>query len=228
MLCHLTFWKFVSIYLSRYLCYPFGQTKRQWIFLSPKFLVFWTGNVYQDISLLVVVLNVEKNNGSFCHLGFFLSRYLVVGEVWCSKPEGAFCVLSLCFKIFFCCRWCSKPEKAFCYRVLCFNISLCRCGVVFKTRGDFLCFEFVFKDICLLAVVFKTIKKFFVIVFCVSIYLFVGVVFKTRGGFLLSLPATWDEPLFLPANGPIVQGAFRKYWKIEDDFDKIFKAHWKG
>ena len=137
-----------------------------------------------------MVFNVEKNNGSFCHLDFFLSIYLVVGVVRCSKPEGTLCVLSLCFKISVCWQWCSKPEKAFCYRVLCLNIILCRCGVVFKTRGDFLCFEFVFQDICWLAMVFKTRKKFFVIVFCVSIYLFVGVVFKTRGGFLLSLPAT--------------------------------------
>ena len=114
MLCHL---KFVSIYLSRYPCYPFGQTKRQWIFLSPKFLVFWTGNVYQDISLLVVVFNVEKNNGSFCHLDFFSLK-----------------------------------------------ISRCWYGVVFKTRGGFLCFEFVFQDICLLSVVFKTRKGF--LLFC--------------------------------------------------------------
>ena len=111
MLCHLTFWKFVSIYLSRYLCYSFGQTKRQWIFLSPKFLVFWT-----------------------------VSRYLFVGGgVQCWEKQWIFL----------------SP------RFFSLKISHCWCGVVFKTIGGFLCFEFVFQDICLLlAVVFKTRKGF--------------------------------------------------------------------
>ena len=175
MLCHL---KFVSIYLSRYLCYPFGQTKRQWIFLSPKFLVFWT-----------------------------VSRYLFVGGgVQCWEKQWIFL----------------SPRFFFSQ-----DISLLVWRGVQNQRGLFVFWVCVSRYLFVVGGV-QNQKRLFVIVFCVSIYLFVGVVFKTRGGFLLSLPATWDEPLFLPANGPIVQGAFRKYWNIEDDFDEIFKAHWKG
>ena len=120
---------------------PLWQTKRQWIFLSPKFLAFWSGNVFQDISLLAAAFNVEKNNGCFRHLHvwFFVSRYLLVGVVWSSKSKGAFlfwfCVSRYLFVgggvqnqkrrfvIVFCVSiylfvgvvWCSKPEKAFCY-----------------------------------------------------------------------------------------------------------------
>ena len=59
--------------------------------------------MFQDISLLAAVFNVEKNNGCFRHLHvlLFVSRYLLVGVVWSSKSKGAFFVLIFCFKISF-------------------------------------------------------------------------------------------------------------------------------
>ena len=182
-------------------------------------LTFWSYKleICFTISLKISLLPFcgrLKDNGFSCHL-----------SSWPFEVE-------MCFKISLCWRRCSMLRKTmdvfvtymFCFLFL--DISLLVwCGVQ-NQRGLF-CFDFVFQDIFLLAVVFKTRKGVLLLCFNISLCR-CGVVFKTREGFLLSLPATWDEPLFLPANGPIVQGDFRKYWNIKDYFDEIFKAHWKG
>ena len=67
--------------------------------------VFW---VCISRYLFVVGSGVQNQKRLFV-IVFCISIYLFVGEVWCSKPEGTFCVLSLCLKISVCWQWCSKP-----------------------------------------------------------------------------------------------------------------------
>ena len=138
-------------------------------------LTFWSYKleICFTISLLPFCGRL-KDNGFSCHL-----------SSWPSEVE-------MCFMIYLCWekQWILLSPPCL---VFCFKISHCWCGVEFKIKGGFYCFEFVFQDIHLLARVFKTRKGFLLSCFVfqyISLSVWCGVAFKTRGGFLLSLPAT--------------------------------------
>lgn len=104
------------------------QTKRQWVFLSPKFLAFWSGNVFQDISLLAAVFNA------------MLRKTMDVFVTY------MFCFLFLDISLLV---WCGVQNQRvfFCFDFVFQDIFLL--AVVFKTRKGVLLLCFVFQYISL-------------------------------------------------------------------------------
>ena len=109
------------------------------------FVTWLSGNLFQYIfqDIFATLSGRLKDNRFSCHL-----------NSWSSELYQDIFLLAVVFNV-------ETNNGFFCHLdFFSLKISPCWCGVVFKTRGDFLCFEFVFQDICLLAVVFKTRKGF--------------------------------------------------------------------